>query len=102
MNEKTALGIRDPFGDVVFATRDLQNDMFCQALEPERDFRVGSDPDNLGKRKIILIKYRERERERERERVRERNLFPAALSPPSLETYLGSERTRSTHLPPHN
>ena len=27
------------FLDVVFATRDLQNDMFCQALGTEKDFR---------------------------------------------------------------
>ena len=28
------------FGDVVFATRVLQNDMFCQALGTEKDFRA--------------------------------------------------------------
>ena len=64
--------ISSPFLDVVFVTRVLQNDMFCQALGIEKDFREEFDADNLRDRKIILIKYRERERERGREREGER------------------------------
>ena len=55
------------FLDVGFATRVLQNDMFCQALGTEKDFRDCLDPNNLGERKNIYISI-ERERERERER----------------------------------
>ena len=33
--------IHGPFGDVVFATRVLQNDMFCQALGTEMELPSG-------------------------------------------------------------
>ena len=38
----------------IFATRDLQNDMFCQVAERARDFRVGLDPHIVGRRKEYL------------------------------------------------
>ena len=40
---------------LVFATRDLQNDMFCQALDTENDFRYCLEPHSLREGKIILI-----------------------------------------------
>ena len=43
MNEKRYLGKKVPFGDVGFATRDLQNDMFffANTWGTERELAVG-------------------------------------------------------------
>ena len=38
LSARSPLFSNGPFLDVVFATRVLQNDMFCQALGTERDF----------------------------------------------------------------
>ena len=40
--------IFDRFLVVVFATRVLQNDMFCQLVESPHDFPGELDPNNLG------------------------------------------------------
>ena len=40
---------------LVFATRDLQNDMFCQLAEPESDFPVGLEVYIVGRQKEYLI-----------------------------------------------
>ena len=49
------------FLSLVFAKAVLQNDMFCQALGSENDFRVRLDTTNVERQKEYLIMYREKE-----------------------------------------
>ena len=45
------------FFELVFVTRDLQNDMFCHLAESARGFPVGLDPHIVEKEKEYLYYY---------------------------------------------